>query len=184
VRQRTDDVARRAHASRSQGGRVQTHSQAAFNPSSIQAFRMPLTRRGTFGKVCHAPVAPALAHADLRILIVNEDMRSAAALKRTLYELGYRTTFTAYSAKRALVAADDFSPTVALLDLELPDMSGFQLAQQLRAHTCSHVRRVSLFAIADKNVFGNNQLARAAGFAGYLTKPVLPLELNGLLRDL
>jgi CheY-like chemotaxis protein len=163
---------------------VQTHSPAASYRSSIEAFRMPLMRRGAFQSVHQIPVAPALAHADLRILIVNEDMRSAASLKRTLYELGYRTTFTAYSAKRALVAADDFSPSVALLDLELPDMSGFQLAQQLRAHSCSHVRRVSLFAVAERNVFGNNQLARAAGFAGCLTKPVLPLELSELLRDL
>ncbi len=163
---------------------MQTHSPSAFNHAALEAFRMPITRRGAFQRVHQIPVAPALAHADLRILIVNEDMRSAASLKQTLYALGYRTTFTAYSARRALVAADDFSPTVALLDLELPDMSGFQLAQQLRAHSCSRVRRVSLFAVAERNVFGNNQLASAAGFAGYLTKPVLPLELSGLLRDL
>ena len=45
-----------------------------------------------------------LAPADLRILIVNEDMRSADWLKCTLRELGYTTTLTAYSARRALVA--------------------------------------------------------------------------------
>src|SRR4051794_27373643 len=73
----------------------------------------------------------ALAPADLRILIVNEDMRSADSLKGTLHDLGYFTTLTAYSAKRALAAAADFSPSVALLDLELPDMTGFQLASQL-----------------------------------------------------
>ncbi len=52
-----------------------------------------------------------LAPADLRILIVNEDMRSGDSLKRTLQEMGYSTTLTAYSAKRALVAAADFSPS-------------------------------------------------------------------------
>jgi len=67
--------------------------------------------------------------AALRILIVNEDMRSADWLKRTLRELGYHTTLTAYSAERSLVAAADFSPSVALLDLELTEMTGFQLAR-------------------------------------------------------
>lgn len=119
--------------------------------------------------------------ADLRILIVNEDMQSADSLKRTLRDLGYYTTLTACSAKRALDAAADFSPSVALLDLELPDMTGFQLAHELRSHLLSWVRRVPLLAIAEKPVFGNRELTRAAGFVGCLTKPVMPMELNGLL---
>ena len=125
-----------------------------------------------------------LAPADLRILIVNEDMRSAESIKGALLELGYSTTLTAYSAKRALVAAADFSPSVALLDLELPDMTGFQLAYQLRSHLLGCVRRVPLVAIAERPLFGNIELTRAAGFIGCLTKPVMPLELNGVLRRL
>ena len=123
----------------------------------------------------------SLAPADFRILVVNEDMQSAAWLKRTLRELGYYTTFTAYSAKRALEAAADFSPSVALLDLELPDMTGFQLAHQLRSHLLSCVRRVPLLAVAERPLFGHRELIRAAGFVGCLTKPVMPMELNSML---
>jgi CheY-like chemotaxis protein len=136
------------------------------------------------------PIAPPhepqlnLAPADLRILIVNEDMRSADWLKCTLRELGYATTMTAYSAKRALVAVADYSPSVALLDLELPDMTGFQLAYRLRSHLLKGVRRVPLVAIAERTVFGNIELSRAAGFIGCLTKPVSALELNAVLRKL
>jgi len=125
-----------------------------------------------------------LTPANLRILIVNEDMRSADSLKCTLRELGYCTTLTAYSAKRALLAAADFSPSVALLDLELPDMSGFQLAYKLRSHSLGGVRRVPLVAIAETRMFGNIELARAAGFIGCLSKPVAPAELSGVLRRL
>jgi CheY-like chemotaxis protein len=125
-----------------------------------------------------------LAPADPRILIVNEDMRSADSLKRTLQELGYSTTLTAYSAKRALMVAADFSPSVALLDLELPDMTGFQLAYKLRSHLQGCVRRVPLLAVAEGPAFGNVELARAAGFAGCLTKPVMPMELSTMLRRL
>ena len=126
----------------------------------------------------------SLAPADFRILIVNEDMRSADSLKRTLRDLGYYTTLTAYSAKRALDAAADFSPSVALLDLELPDMTGFQLAHKLQSHFLSCVRRVPLLAVAERLVFGNRELARSAGFVGCLTKPVRPMELNSLLWKL
>jgi len=123
----------------------------------------------------------SLAPADFRILIVNEDMQSADLLKRTLRDLGYYTTLTAYSAKRALDAAADFSPSVALLDLELPDMTGYQLAQKLRSHLLICVRRVPLLAVAESVVFGNRELTRAAGFVGCLTKPVMPMELNSML---
>ncbi len=125
-----------------------------------------------------------LAPANFRILIVNEDMRSGDSLKRTLYELGYSSMLTAYSAQRALVAAVDFSPAVALLDLELPDMTGYQLANRFRAHLSKSVRQVPLLAIAELPRFGDAELTRAAGFIGCLSKPVPPLELNALLGKL
>lgn len=126
----------------------------------------------------------ALAPANLRILIVNEDMRCADLLKCTLQDLGYSATFTAYSAKRALAAAADFSPAIALVDLELPDMTGYQLAHKLRCHLKWYVRQVPLLAIAESHVFGNLELTRAAGFIGCLTKPVASNELSAVLRRL
>jgi CheY-like chemotaxis protein len=129
-------------------------------------------------------LAPVPAPSNFRILIVNEDMRSADSLKRTLRDLGYLTTFTAYSARRALVAAADFLPAVALLDLELPDMTGYQLAAKFRSHLSQGVRCVPLLAIAELPRFGNAELTRAAGFMGCLAKPVPPLELNALLARL
>src|SRR4051812_11320642 len=123
---------------------------------------------------CHLPMeagpeaAPELAPSNFKILIVNEDMRSADTLKHTLRELGYFTTFTAYSARRALAVAVDFSPAVALLDLELPDMTGYQLATRFRSHLSNIVRRVPLLAIAELPSFGNSELTRAAGFMGWL----------------
>ena len=129
-------------------------------------------------------LAPELAPSNFRILIVNEDMRSADSLKRTLHDLGYFTTLTAYSARRALVAAVDFLPAVALLDLELSDMTGYELAGKFHSHGSKKVRQVPLLAIAELPRFGNAELARAAGFIGCLAKPVSPLALNALLGKL
>jgi CheY-like chemotaxis protein len=139
---------------------------------------------------CHLPLeegwdmTAARAPSNFRILIVNEDMRSADSLKRTLQRLGYTSTFTAYSARRALAAAVDFSPSVALVDLELPDMTGYQLAHRFRAHLSQYVRKVPLLAIAELRRFGDAELARAAGFMGCLSKPVPAGALNALLGKL
>lgn len=131
-----------------------------------------------------AQLAAESAPSNFRILIVNEDMRSADSLKRTLNDLGYATTFTAYSARRALVAAVDFSPEVALLDLELPDMTGYQLARKFQSHLSKGVRHVPLLAVAELALFRDSELTRAAGFMGCLAKPVQPSELSALLSRL
>ena len=131
-----------------------------------------------------AEPASGLAPSNFRILIVNEDMRNADSLKCTLNDLGYFTTCTAYSARRALAVAADFAPAVALLDLELPDMTGYQLANRLRSHLSRCVRKVPLLAIAEFPVFGTAELTRAAGFMGWLPKPVEPMALNALLAKL
>ena len=128
--------------------------------------------------------AAELAPSNFRILIVNEDMRCADTLKHTLHDLGYFTTFTAYSARRALVAAVEFSPAVALLDLELPDMTGYQLAGRFRSHLSKSVRLVPLLAVAELSLHGDAELTRAAGFMGWLPKPVEGVALNALLARL
>ena len=132
----------------------------------------------------YAELASSPAPSIFRILIVNEDMRNADTLKRTLNDLGYFTTCTAYSARRALVAAEEFAPAVVLLDLELPDMTGYQLAGRLRSHLSIDVRKVPLVAIAEFPVYGTAELTRAAGFMGWLPKPVERGELNALLSTL
>lgn len=149
---------------------MQIHCQAAYHPQhAVQPEFEP---------------ASELAPSNFRVLIVNEDMNSADTLKRTLHDLGYFTTFTAYSARRALVAAVEFSPAVALLDLELPDMTGYQLARRFRSHGEKSVRQVPLLAIAELTTYGDDQLTRAAGFLGCLAKPVPSAALNVLLNKL
>lgn len=155
---------------------------------SLQALEQPTASAtivaGWRGHWAPEPPALNLDPGDFRILIVNEDMRSTDSLKCLLRDLGYRATHAAYSAHRGLILADELSPSLAILDLELPDMSGFQLARRLRAHRHQHVRSMNLLAIADCHAAGNSHLARAAGFLGCLTKPIPPLELGKWLRAL
>jgi CheY-like chemotaxis protein len=71
-----------------------------------------------------------------------------------------------------------------LLDLELPDMTGFELADKFQSHLSKCVRLVPLLAIAELPRFANAALTRAAGFIGCLEKPVPRGALNALLRKL
>lgn len=129
-----------------------------------------------------SPPAGSLTGYDfLRILLVSDDMRSAARLKRTLHTLGYSQTLVAYSGKRALDAIGAYSPVVAIVDLDLSDMTGYGLARSLRTHAELKVRRIPLIAVADRVETAAGELARAAGFLGVITKPVSAWLLNRLL---
>jgi CheY-like chemotaxis protein len=135
---------------------------------------------GESGQI-ETPEFPLTDHDSLRILLVSDDMQSAARLKRKLQTLGYSETLVAYSGKRALGAVAAYSPVVAIVDLDLADMTGYRLAHSLRTHATLQVRQLPLIAVAERVEFATGELARAAGFLGVLTKPVLVWLLNRLL---
>jgi CheY-like chemotaxis protein len=76
--------------------------------------------------------------------------------------------------------AQGFSPSVVLLDLDLPDMSAYGVAQQLRERTEHH--RIRLFALTGDFEHTGRDQARQAGFERYLAKPVTAAALQHLLR--
>jgi DNA-binding response OmpR family regulator len=114
-----------------------------------------------------------------RILIVDSDIRSSTSLENMLHAAGYPETRVAYSGHAALAIAEEFEPSMALLELDLLDMSGYDVAWWLRGHA----RRQSLRLIALTSVpeHAGRELARRAGFERYLLKPVAALHLQRLL---
>ena len=119
--------------------------------------------------------------ADLvRILIVDNDMTSANSLELMLHASGYSQTRVAYSGHAALAIAAEFRPGVVLLELDLLDMSGYEVAQLLREHAQSHDLR--LIAVTSSREHAGRELARVAGFERYLLKPVAALDLSELLQ--
>ena len=116
----------------------------------------------------------------VRILVVDSDVSAADSLEGMLRTLGYSHTRVAYSGRTALGAAGEFQPDVVLLELTLPDLSGYQVAQSLRERAQRHDLR--LIALTSSREHAGRELARAAGFERYLLKPVVALDLSALLK--
>ena len=116
----------------------------------------------------------------VRILIVDSDMRSSESLELMLHASGYSHTRGAYSGHAALAIAADFRPTTVLLELDLLDMSGYEVARSLRDHAQN--RDLRLIALTSSREHPGRELARVSGFERYLLKPVTALELSGLLQ--
>jgi CheY-like chemotaxis protein len=113
-----------------------------------------------------------------RILIVDDDVNAADALASLLQSSGYGDARVAYSGATALALAVEFAPTVALVDLELPDMSGYEVARHLSQHP--QLQTLRLIALTADSEHPGRELAREAGVERYLIKPVGSADLAEL----
>jgi CheY-like chemotaxis protein len=115
-----------------------------------------------------------------RVLIVDDDVELACSLSRMLESMGRYETRMVHSAADAVAVAVEFPPTIAFLDIELPDMSGYEVAKILHQH--AHLQATRLIALTDNVEHPAREDARAAGFERYLVKPVTAIELQKVLR--
>jgi CheY-like chemotaxis protein len=114
----------------------------------------------------------------IRILLVD-DLATTSLLEYLLHGLGYWTTRVAPCGKSALKLAGDFFPSLVLLSLELPDMSAYRVAAQLRDG--SGGRELRLIALTGECTHSGRDLARESGFERYLVKPVSVSALSQLV---
>ncbi len=115
----------------------------------------------------------------LRVLVVDDNVDAADTLADLLGDLGYSVRAT-YDAVSALELAGRFDPEVCFLDIGLPVMDGYELAQRLRQAENAAGRR--LIAVTGYGQDADRRRARAAGFDGHLVKPVSLDALEGVLR--
>ena len=106
----------------------------------------------------------------LRILVVDDNADAAETLK-LLLELEGHETRCAYSGESALAIAAEFAPDTVLLDIGVPGLSGYEVAQRLRQEAPSP-EALLLVALTGWGSEEDRQQARAAGFNRHLVKPV------------
>jgi signal transduction histidine kinase len=104
-----------------------------------------------------------------RVLVVDDNSDAAETLADILRELGH-TTSVAHDGPTALAAAAAFRPHVALLDIGLPVMDGYELARRLREQP--ELDKTKLFAITGYGQESDRERSRAAGFQEHLVKPI------------
>jgi len=113
-----------------------------------------------------------------RILVVDDNQDSATSLSMLLEMEGHQT-FTCFDGQSALNAAQDFEPTVILLDIALPGMNGFKVAEQLRQQT--ETRDVILIAVTGYGADEDRRHSKEVGFDHHLVKPITYPMLQKLL---
>jgi two-component system, chemotaxis family, CheB/CheR fusion protein len=122
---------------------------------------------------------PTRERRDHRVLVVDDYPDSAAIVAALLTLLGYECR-TAMTGSDALEVAARFDPQTVLLDIGLPDISGYEVARELRAH--ARGRSLHLAAITGWGQPADRTRALAAGFDQFLLKPIDAKNLQDLIR--
>jgi CheY-like chemotaxis protein len=115
-----------------------------------------------------------------RILVADDDEDTVVSLTALLHEEGYKVRGVHRGAD-VLQAVFDFAPDIVLLDIGMPQMSGYDVARTLRERYGS--ARPALIAVTGRAEQADRQQARAAGFEHHVAKPYEPGALLRLIGE-
>jgi PAS domain S-box-containing protein len=115
-----------------------------------------------------------------RILVADDNQDAADSLAMLLEAAGHEVR-TAHGGETALSVASTFQPAVALLDIGMPDLDGYQVAERIRSAPWG--RSMHLIAITGWGQEEDKRRALGAGFDFHLTKPIELHQLEALLDE-
>lgn len=163
------------------GGTIEAHSRGLGQGSTF-TIRLPLSTGAATG-----PAAAALsfvnrfrskaAAAPRTILIVDDNETAAVGLATLLTRSGHRA-HTAFNGKEALDKIKSLAPEVVILDIGLPDISGYEVAALIRKAEVQPKRLIALTGYGQED---DKTKSAEAGFDAHLIKPVTLKDVEAVL---
>ena len=135
----------------------------------------------TMAEVNGLPVTPTAAPRRFKILVVDDNHDSALSMAMMLQIMGHDTR-TAHDGESAVSTAETFLPEVVLLDIGLPKLNGYEVAQRIREKTWGQA--MYLIAVTGWGQDEDRQRSSEVGLNLHMVKPVEPAALEKLLAAL
>ena len=114
-----------------------------------------------------------------QVLVVEDNRTSMKLFRDVLLATGYRP-LEATTGSRALELAIEQGPALVLMDIQLPDLDGIAALGRLRAD--ERTASIPVLALTAQAMHGDRERLLAAGFDGYVSKPVNIEELLDTVR--
>src|SRR5687768_15504313 len=125
---------------------------------------------------------PSKAPRSLRILIADDERDTVLTLMMLLRDEGHDVRGV-YSGRQVLDAVRGFDPDVLVLDIAMPDLSGWEVARTIRTHPDGK-RRLLIGISGEYKASVDKLLSTVVGFDHYLLKPCHPNALVALIEPL
>ncbi len=157
------------------GGTV-TATSKGQDLGSTFTVRLPKAELSALSGPVPASAPPARARQSGKVLVVDDNVDAAETLALLLRSAGYEV-HTAADAEAGLAVAEAFRPELAVLDIGLPGMNGYELAIRLRAQLSNPC--LKLIALTGYGRDSDRERAMKSGFDVHVTKPADPGRLLG-----
>jgi CheY-like chemotaxis protein len=162
------------------GGSIEAHSEGPGKGSECTV-RLPVVEMPRAEEPQPPGIDETRRHVKLRILVVDDNQDSADSMGMMLRMMGHLVC-TAYDGQAGVEAAEEFRPDVAILDIGMPKLNGYDAARRIRAHESG--KNTVLVAMTGWGQEEDRRRSKEAGFAHHLVKPVDPESLMNVLYDL
>lgn len=156
------------------GGEVRAHS-AGIGRGSEFTVELPILDEKAELAACEHPPATQTAR---KILIADDNRDAALSLAMLLQNIGHQTR-VAHDGLEALEVAREFQPDVIFLDLIMPKLNGYEVAQRLKGEKWA--RSALLVALTSWREEHDGAQARSTGIDRYVLKPLQADQLQELL---
>jgi two-component system sensor histidine kinase/response regulator len=126
---------------------------------------------------------PSPGQRSLRVLVAEDNTVNQVLVQRVLERLGHHAVIVG-NGKEALLALGREPFDVALLDVQMPEMDGFETTRRIRKRESKTKSHLPIVAVTAHAMPGDRERGLAAGMDDYLTKPVRPEDLAEVLERL
>jgi two-component system, sensor histidine kinase and response regulator len=144
-------------------GRTPVKPRVAAGPTGKMTKRIPLLRR-------------------IRILLAEDNAINQMVALRTLGKEGHKVV-VAENGRVALEMLAKETFDVVLMDVQMPEMDGFEAAEEIRRREQGTGRRIPIIALTAHAMKGDRERCLKSGMDGYVSKPIMIEELRKALRD-
>jgi CheY-like chemotaxis protein len=161
------------------GGTIEARSEGPGKGSEF-IVRLPQRTLSAAPQLRAIEAAAMKAVRRRRVLIADDNLDAAESLAVLLRMEGHDVTVV-HDGRAALATINSVQPEIALLDIGMPELDGYQVARLVRQGSLG--RAVTLVAMTGWGQDRDKARALGAGFNHHFTKPIEPTQLMNLIRS-
>jgi len=137
--------------------------------------------KGAIPLITRYSLGDAVERKALRVLVAEDNAVNQRLASRMLEKRGHRVTVTA-NGLEAVEALANGNFDLILMDIQMPEMDGFEATAAIRTREKRDGTHIPIIALTANAMKGDRERCLAAGMDGYLSKPIVPRELDELLE--